>query len=112
MNKYELSFTIHGLPKMANTWGRSQHFVRHRHDSSWHRMVMLAVGARRPKSPLKLYSLTLIRYSSKEPDYDGLVLSFKTIIDGLRHAAVLEDDKLSNSGSWNVRWEKTNPKAG
>jgi hypothetical protein len=103
---FKLSFEIEDLPKTVNAqasmhWRAKGDYVR-----AWHRSVWLAVGNRKPKEPLKTAKLILTRYSSTEPDYDGLVGSFKPIVDGLIQAGVLINDKMSNIGQSVYRWEK------
>lgn len=65
-----------------------------------------------PKKPLSRFELTLFRFSSVEPDYDGLVSGFKVIVDGLREIGVIAGDKLSNTGPWRCHWFLAKPKAG
>ena len=60
-----------------------------------------------PPKPLKQASITLTRFSSVEPDYDNLVISFKPIIDGLRDAGVIVDDKFSVIGRPSYEWQKS-----
>jgi Holliday junction resolvase RusA-like endonuclease len=109
---YRLHFEVEELPKTINAqqsmhWRRKGEYVR-----AWHRSVWLAVGARKPKAPLERARLTLTRYSSSEPDYDGLVSSFKPVIDGLIRCGVLKDDKYSNIGRSEYRWQKAPAKQG
>lgn len=59
-----------------------------------------------PPKPLKRAKLTLTRCSSQEPDFDGLVSSFKHIIDGLILGGIIENDKMSNIGQPTYIWEK------
>ena len=51
-----------------------------------------------PSQPLTKAKLTLRRYSSGEIDYDGLVGSFKSCVDGLQEAGVIINDKMSTIG--------------
>lgn len=66
--------------------------------------VVLSGG--RPKTPLKKAKLTLIRYSSTEPDADGLISGFKHVVDGLIVAGVIENDRMGNIGIPDYRWER------
>jgi len=68
--------------------------------------VAQAVIGQLPPSPLVKYRLDLTRYSSREPDFDGICSGFKAIVDGLRHARIIADDKISNSGQWGCHWFK------
>ncbi len=64
----------------------------------------------RPPEPLERAKLTLTRCSSREPDTDGLVSCFKHVVDGLVEAKVLADDRPSNIGIPDYRWEKCSNK--
>lgn len=97
---------------MGNASGRSRNFWAIKKESDLWKKYVGQVAVPRPLSPLKRARLTLIRFSSSEPDYDGLVHGFKPIIDGLKEAGVLIDDKFSNIGASNYQWEKCPPKKG
>jgi hypothetical protein len=114
MTPYRLEFELPGLPKMANPSGAKSTHWRYAYEevSRWHMAVVGLVARRRPAKPLDRYTLELTRFSSSEPDYDGLVRGFKSIVDGLRLAGVIVDDKLSNSGPWVCDWMKAKPKEG
>ena len=84
----------------------------HKEAKKWQTDVALCVGNRKPPKPLERYKLTLVRYSATEPDFDGICRGFKSVVDGLKLAGVIADDKISNSGSWNVAWVKTAPRQG
>ena len=105
---YQLEFSIGGLPKNINN-ARMQWFIRHKENQHWKKLVAFAVGTRVPPFPLKKAKLTLIRHSSSEPDFDGLVASFKSVIDGLIECRVIENDKMSNIGRPEYLWQKARP---
>lgn len=110
---YSLEFQIGGLPRMHNASGKSKHhFVLHAEAKRWKRDVALAVGNRKPPMPLTRYTLTLVRFSSVEPDFDGATIGFKYVVDSLVDCGVLANDKISNSGQWNVAWVKSSPRNG
>jgi hypothetical protein len=104
---YRLYFELEGLPAMANIKSGKSHW-RHAHKEAtrWQHLVWAAVSNKRPIAPLQRVRLTLTRFSSVEPDYDGLTRGFKSIVDGLVKAGVLANDKLSNTGAWNCYWHK------
>lgn len=104
---FVLELEIYDLPKMANIQNGKSHW-RHAHTEAkkWHQLVRAAVGNKKPVGPLKSFRLTLTRFSSVAPDYDGLVRGFKSIVDGLRECGVIEDDRLENTGPWDCRWQK------
>jgi Holliday junction resolvase RusA-like endonuclease len=108
---YSLTFSIDYLPAVGmNT--RTHWRSRHTETQAVDTLVAHAVGARKPAAPLKRAMLTLIRKSSVRPDYDGLVQSFKHVVDALVTIGVLEDDSMEHTGQWDCRWEKAAPKAG
>lgn len=111
---YRLKLELEGLPAMANPSGRSSHWrVADNERKKWQQLVAAKVPFfAKPARPLERAKLTLIRFSSVEPDFDGLVRGFKSIVDGLVIARVLANDRISNTGIWNCFWEKTSPKQG
>lgn len=92
---YVLRFELDGLPKMPNN-GHGHWRADHERKKKWKEKVILLVGYRRPAVPLEKACVKLTRFSSVQPDYDNLVASFKPIIDGLRYAKVLKDDRMTN----------------
>lgn len=109
---YTLAFELAGLPKMANQLLRGHWRVKHAHAMKWKLAVSLACHGVKPRQPLASAALTLTRVSSVEPDYDGLVSSFKHVIDGLVEAGVLQSDKMSAIGRPDYRWERCSPRKG
>lgn len=113
---YRLELQIPGLPKMANASGaRSTHWRYAQLEAKkWKSIIWIGVRDlnKQPPQPLKKFTLTLTRFSSVEPDYDGLVRGFKHCVDGLKMAGIIEDDKLSNTGPWICYWVKVKPKQG
>jgi hypothetical protein len=109
---YTLTLSIPGLPKTTNAHRGRGHWARYREDLTWKTTVIGMVASAKPRVPLTRYRLTLTRFSSSEPDFDGLVSSFKVIVDALREAGVLADDRISNTGAWDCRWTKAKPKDG
>jgi hypothetical protein len=109
---YTLTLSIPGLPKTTNAHRGKGHWARYREDLTWKTTVIGMCASAKPRVPLTRYTLTLTRFSSSEPDFDGLVSSFKVVVDALREAGVLADDRISNTGPWDCRWEKAKPKEG
>jgi Holliday junction resolvase RusA-like endonuclease len=91
---YRLHFTIMGLPKTTNAGGRSHWAVKVKESKSWKRSVYLASSSQLPQDPLSRARVYLTRHSSGKIDYDGLVSSFKHVLDGLVDAGVLKDDSM------------------
>lgn len=108
---YRLEFTLQGLPKLAN--GSYGHWrVRAAAAKAWKQRSFATAWPDRPPQPLKKAKVTLIRHSSSEPDFDGLVSSFKNVLDGLKQARVIEDDRGSVIGQPSYQWAKSAPKKG
>lgn len=66
----------------------------------------------KPKEPLKHANLLLIRYSSREPDFDGLVSSFKAVVDALVTGKIIEDDSPKHIGQPGYLWRPVKPRKG
>lgn len=112
---YQLTLTLTGLPKTLNAIGRAHWAVKVKEAKRWHNAIlgeMLITKSTFPKAPLKKARLVLTRYSSSEPDHDGLVSSFKHVIDGLIKNGIIENDKPSNIGQPEYHWLKAAKKAG
>jgi hypothetical protein len=102
---YSLVFELAGLPKMTNGGFHNNWRARMAHAKFWRNKVIQACFKKAPPEPLKKAHVTLTRYSAKEPDYDGLVSGFKHCLDGLVHAGVICDDKISVIGIPEYKWE-------
>jgi len=109
---YTLEFELSGLPKTTNSGGRAHWAVKVKEARTWKSAVLFSIGTVLPPAPLKKAKLTLTRCSAIEPDFDGLVSSFKHVVDGLVLANVIENDKPSVIGQPEYRWEKAKPKQG
>jgi hypothetical protein len=108
---YSVSFKIRELPQTYNQLNRKHYRAKCAEAKKWQRLVLEALP-HLPLAPLKKAHLKLTRYSSSEPDYDGLTISFKYVVDALVLAKVIDNDKLSNTGPWEVHWVKVPPKKG
>jgi Holliday junction resolvase RusA-like endonuclease len=75
----------------------------------WRERVVYFVGRSKPPKPLRRAHLTLIRHSSVQCDPDNLVASFKPLIDGLKDAGVLADDR---DITFKPLWQKAAPGKG
>jgi hypothetical protein len=107
---FKLELELPGLPRMVNPSGRPMHWaIRAKEARKWKRDVSLAVIAAGPapiRFPLKRARLEFTRFSSVEPDFDGLVSGFKWIQDALVHCGVLENDRMSNIGQPRYHWKR------
>ncbi len=103
---YRLEFTIPELPKPTNAIERKHWAFKVKYVKHWHQLIAAAVGSRKPVKPLRRAQLTLTRLGTREPDFDGLVSSFKHVLDGLIVCGVLENDRPSNIGESKYRFVK------
>jgi hypothetical protein len=108
---YKLKFTLDYLPPIGLNQRVSWH-KRHKETKLADMLVWKAVGNKRPPKPLERVKLKLTRASSSPPDYDGLVQSFKNIVDALVTCRVIKNDKIENTGKWDCEWIKAKQKAG
>lgn len=109
---YRLTVEIKGLPKMPNAFLRGHWRNAHSNKQRWQGLLIRKVGAHIPPEPLKRAKLTLTRHSSVEPDFDGLVGSFKFASDALVRIGVLENDTMAVIGQPEYRHEKVKQNAG
>lgn len=110
---YVLEFTIKGLPKMSNQLLRGHWASKQGHARKWKKAVDDVLKDRiKPPCPLISAVLTLTRHSSSRPDFDGLVSSFKAVVDGLVESGVLADDSHEVIGVPTYIWEKASPGKG
>lgn len=108
---YQLEIKLQGLPPLSNTHVHWRKAGKQR--KLWRSAVELICKSRaKPEEPLKKACLFLERHSSAEPDYDNLVISFKSIIDGLKDAGIILDDKSSVIVHRNYTWHKTSIRDG
>ena len=92
--------------------GRSHWAVKLKETRFWHEQIGYRLIGRTPKFPLKKATLKLVRCSSIPPDADGLVSSFKAVIDGLTKAQVIANDDMATIGFPHYEWKKGKPKTG
>jgi len=110
---YLLKIVIPGLYKMGNRSGRrGNHWNERQEIMALKCTVMALVGSSKPPKPLAKAELICVRFSSVEPDCDGLVIGFKHVIDALKNCGVIVDDKPSVIGFPRYEWRKAKPKKG
>jgi hypothetical protein len=68
-------------------------------------LIFLKTRQLKPEIPLTNFKIKLVRHFWKSLDYDNLVSSFKSIIDGLARANIIKDDKWEFTGPWDVSQE-------
>jgi hypothetical protein len=62
--------------------------------------------------PLKKAQIELTRMSAQAPDYDGLVASFKPVVDALVKCRILDDDSMEHLPNPSYLWTKAPAKFG
>ena len=104
--RYILDLTIEGLPATYNATAMKSHWFKIRNKNLWKDLISHHVRGLEPKQgPLAKARCSLTRCSSKAPDYDGLVQSFKPVLDGLVQSGILIDDAMSVIGKPEYQWE-------
>lgn len=109
---YELELEIPELPKTINQLLYTHWAVKNSHAKTWKTLILYATVGKRPLEPLTKARLTLTRCSAKEPDFDGLVSSFKHVVDALIFSKIIIDDSTKHVGIPTYVWEKAKPKEG
>lgn len=102
---YSLEFTIQGLPRIFTNGSHGHWTIKHKARLTWAKLVTQAIGAKKPSAPLRVAQAEFVRVSSKEPDFDNLVSSFKGVRDSLIKCGIIENDKTSNLPNAIYRWE-------
>ena len=109
---FRLEIILFGLPSTANSH-KAHWAIAGKERKRWRAASCLScLGQNRPPEPLDRAKITCTRYSASEPDFDNLVQSFKSVIDGLKDAKIIKDDKSSVIVERKYMWEKTAPKQG
>lgn len=97
-------FVLHlALQQLPASLNKSLRYGRHgnnRKNRGWDNMIWAETCELKPASPLKRARLSLVRHSHRMLDFDGLVGSFKPVVDALVTAGVLLDDRWSVTGRW------------
>lgn len=110
--RYCLEIRIQGdLPKAMNKVMNS-HWRKNGSDTKrWQKLIGQPAMLFRPEKLLTNFKISAIRYNYRTLDYDGLVASLKPCIDALK-GIVIEDDRWSMTGQWDVRQEFRSKKEG
>lgn len=92
MSLYFHKVVIKGVPSLNN---RHQHWSKtSRERKEWHEKVRRAFKFK-PGAPVDRCMIRVVRFSSRQPDYDNLVYSFKPVFDGLTEAGIILDDNMN-----------------
>ena len=113
VSPYYLKIEIPDLPIMPNQMLRdSNKWMKINEKKKWLSHVTVATIGKIPKRMVKKARIHCIRYSSRMPDFDGLVGSFKIPIDCLVKLKILEDDSMKHIGVPKFEWFKVPQKKG
>lgn len=114
MSLYRFEFFEPRLPPPVNRMGRWHWAKKIMLVNEWKNIVQFWVMKKNAAraTPIERARLTLIRHSSARPDFDGLVSSFKVVIDSLRYNGIIADDKHENVGVPEYLWLKAPPRKG
>ncbi len=105
---YSLDIGSKRLPKMPNQLLGQHWRFRQEEAKSWHNEIGWRVAQKRPPKPLTKARLHCMRRSRNEPDFDGLVGSFKYVIDARVENRILHDDTPSVITA-EYRWTRDTP---
>lgn len=110
---YVLEFELKGLPPLINAQSRAHWAIQYNEAKKWKRWVGQICMGRRPPFPLKRARIECTRCSHGliGPDMDNLVISFKSTIDALREAKIIENDSPAHV-TVKYSWEKAPMKQG
>ena len=113
---YFLDLEVPGLPDIQSFRARGGRWKGYRHDKRWKEAVRVYLLQHKlPVKPLERANLECIRFSSRAPDHDGLVMSFKPIVDALKPAGgfrgVIADDSPRHVQRL-YRWAQCEPSKG
>lgn len=112
-----LDLLINELPKTVNVMDKSRLWQVLAERKKWRKLVYEAVvasghyGRLRTSKPLEKCKITFTRVSSREPDYDNLVASFKAPTDALKFNGIILDDKRAMINP-EYFWQRARPKQG
>lgn len=93
-----IEFEVPGLPETTNQILAMKLRTRLGRKHYWKDLVWKVSASQRPPQPFKRAILTLTRCSTTRPDPDGMVSSFKHVIDALVISRILEDDSFEHIG--------------
>lgn len=101
---YRIGFELPGLPKTTNKTKGSSWWAVNAERKYWKDYVYHVLVHALPCKPLEKAKIRCVRYSSSAPDFDGLVSSFKPVIDGLTQCGVIIDDNMDVIGVPEFEW--------
>ena len=105
---YKLELYIPQVPPSLNRTLRMHYHKRNHAYKEWYTLLGYKIKDK-PKEPLERFKITIVRHFFRQLDYDGLVASYKPVVDSLKHCNVILDDRYCCSGPWDIT-QKFRPK--
>lgn len=109
---YRLEFIVQGLPPVTSNGSHRHWRTAARIRKTWKLRAMAAIGARIPRAPCRKARVWVYRHSSREPDFEGMVVAAKPIIDALTERGVITDDNQACIGVPHYEHVLEKPKKG
>ena len=104
---YHLRIKIPNLPHLQAANSREHWAKRLREERWWkHQVGWHCKASGLPERPLGRARIVCTRRSTRQPDHDNLVASFKPVIDGLTLCGVITSDHPDVIGSPEYQWVK------
>lgn len=100
--KNSIQFTLLGVPEPLNKMLRMPWRKRHEQTRYWYEYIFFETRKFKIKEPFHQARVSIVRYSPRTLDFDGLVGSCKSIVDGLIRARIIRDDNWDCVGPWCV----------
>jgi Holliday junction resolvase RusA-like endonuclease len=105
-NPYRLSIFLDFLPDIQLNNSHGHWATKYQKIRKTKATVGFSVFEHRPPKPLETARLTLVRHSTREPDFDNMVASFKPVIDALTEYQIIVNDRPDNIGQPSYNWVK------
>jgi Holliday junction resolvase RusA-like endonuclease len=112
MKTYHRNVFVDYLPPMNTAHTRRHWSVAHKEKQQWVKLMLVAFPKKKmPDQPLTKSQITITRMSSREPDFDNMVMAAKPIFDALKKHGVIIDDAPRNVKR-EYKWRKERAKIG
>lgn len=105
-----VEFELDVLPKSLNSKLRTNRFKLHSENKKFDFIIANILHNVIPLEPYKKAHISVIRYSYRMLDFDGLVGSLKPVIDAIVSCGLIVDDSWKVLGPWSVD-QKFRPKS-
>src|SRR6476620_7523209 len=87
-----IEFQLQGLPPIVSNGSHHNWQVAAGIRKRWKRLAMIEFALKRPIAPHQRARVTIYRHSSREPDFEAMVIAAKPIIDALTASGIIADD--------------------